>query len=56
MGKWAKRVNVKYRDGFPFEWQWACTVCGKVYDRQSDAMKCCAEKKPGAHWLNKEEN
>jgi hypothetical protein len=43
----AKRVNPKQRPGVEWliDYDYACTVCGKVYHKQGDAMTCCAEKK-----------
>lgn len=47
MGKWANKIVTK-RDakyGWAIEHHWACSVCGKEYEKQSDAWECCGDKK-----------
>jgi hypothetical protein len=51
----SKKVVLK-RDpehGWPTDWKWACSVCGREYERQSEAELCCLEKKDdtGRPWL-----
>jgi len=38
---------------YALEWKWACSVCGKLYEKQTDAQLCCLEKKDhtGRPWL-----
>jgi len=53
----SKKVVLK-RDpehGWATDWKWACSVCGRVYERQSEAELCCLEKKDdtGRPWLEK---
>ena len=47
MGKWANKIVTKRdpRHRWPIEFHWGCSICGKEYERQSDAMECCGDKK-----------
>jgi hypothetical protein len=47
MGKWANKVVTKRHPkyGWAIEHHWACSVCGKEYENQSDAWECCGDKK-----------
>ena len=55
MGKWANKIVTK-RDpkyGWATEHHWACSICGREYERQSDAMNCCGKEKK-LPWLKEQ--
>ena len=52
MGKWANKIVTKRDD--PTEHHWACSICGKEYEKQSDAWECCGDKKK-LPWREKHE-
>jgi hypothetical protein len=43
----SKRVAIKWPRGWPVpdEYMWACSFCGLVYERQTDAQNCHAREK-----------
>ena len=59
----AKRVITKYypshvREFYPHggakDWNWACSICELVYEKQTDAQACCYQEKYDRGWAWRE--